>query len=387
MKLFDTSKQGYVEVKAGPVFRLYVCGITPYDSAHLGHVFTFMTYDLLQRRLEDLGHKVQMVRNITDVDEPIYAKAADLNIHYTELARAEAESFGKIMDRLYFRPLFAEPRASEYIDKMAITVKELLDTGFAYRLHEDIYFDISKYPKFGSFSNFDDRLLYNFMGSRGGDPKRSGKRNPLDFLLWRGIDDPKDPAQWESVVGTGRPGWHIECTVMSSDILGLPFDLHGGGTDLIFPHHECEIAQSEGLGWGNPAKTWMHVSPMLYAGEKMSKSLGKLVFAKDLLNDYEPEVIRLALMNYHHRIGGEWQPELLDEAKVLIGQIRNVKTSEEVAIRLLEAVRSALDEDLDTPAVIDAMRQYATTSNVSHEITGGNEVLHRTLDLLGLVKN
>lgn len=162
MKLFDTTREDYVNLEIGPVFRMYVCGITPYDSAHLGHVFTFMAYDMLQRRLEDLGHEVKMVRNITDVDEPIYTKAAELNIHYTELARAEAESFAKVMDQLYFRPLFAEPKASEYIDKMAAAVKELLDSGHAYHLENDIYFDVSKYPKFGSFSGFSDRLLNNY---------------------------------------------------------------------------------------------------------------------------------------------------------------------------------------------------------------------------------
>lgn len=384
MKLFDTAKNTYVDLQVGPLFRMYVCGITPYDSAHLGHVFTFMTYDLLQRRLEDLGHKVKMVRNITDVDDPIYAKAAELNVHYAELARTEAESFQKVMDQLYFRPLFAEPRASEFIDKMAKTVKELLDKGFAYRIAGDVYFDVSKDPKFGTFSGFNDRLLYNFMEARGGDPTRPDKRNPLDFLLWSGISDPKDPAQWQSVVGTGRPGWHIECTVMSSDILGIPFDLHGGGTDLIFPHHECEIAQSEGLGYGNPAKTWMHVSPMLYAGEKMSKSLGNLVFAKDLLKDYEPAVIRLALMNYHHRIGGEWQPELLDEAKVLFGQIQDANPSKTAAQQLLGAIRDCLDDDLNTPVIMDTLKAFVAKPDVAGATSGGHEILEQTLQLLGL---
>lgn len=385
MKLFDTGKNGYVDLEIGPVFRMYVCGITPYDSAHLGHIFTFMTYDLLQRRLEDLGHKVQMVRNITDVDEPIYAKAEELKIHYTELARAETESFRGVMNRLYFRPLYAEPKASEYVDKMAAAVKELLDKGYAYRMLEDIYFDVTKYPAFGKFSGFSDRLLYNFMSDRGGDPTRYGKHNPLDFLLWRGITNPDDPAQWGSIVGAGRPGWHIECTVMSADILGIPFDLHGGGTDLIFPHHECEIAQSEGLGWGRPTKTWMHVSPMLFAGEKMSKSLGNLVFAKDLLKDHDPAVIRLALMHYHHRIGGEWQPELLDEAKELYGRINTTPTTRESTHRLLESVREALDNDLDTPTVIGILQRFTSENKKTVKASDGRSDLHRTLQLLGLI--
>ncbi|MDB5186037.1 MAG: cysteinyl-tRNA synthetase, partial [Candidatus Saccharibacteria bacterium] len=209
---------------------MYVCGITPYDSAHLGHIFTFMTYDLLQRRLEDRGSTVQMVRNITDVDEPIYAKATQLGIHYKELASDETESFQATLRALNFRESYAEPKASEYIDEMAEAVKTLMDKGFAYHVDGDIYYDVSKFPDFGKFSGFNHRLQLAFMRERGGDPDRAGKRNPLDFLLWKGVSDPHDPAQWNTVVGNGRPGWHIECTVMSEKTLGIPFDLHGGGT-------------------------------------------------------------------------------------------------------------------------------------------------------------
>jgi L-cysteine:1D-myo-inositol 2-amino-2-deoxy-alpha-D-glucopyranoside ligase len=386
MRIFDTAKNEYVELEVGPVFKMYVCGITPYDSAHLGHIFTFMAYDLLQRRLEDLGHEVKMVRNITDVDDPIYAKAQELNVHYAELARAEAASFADVMDKLYFRPLFAEPKASEYIEPMAEAVKALLDKGFAYHIDDDIYFDISKYPEFGKFSGFSDRLLLSFMGDRGGDPERRGKRSPLDFLLWKHITDPKDPAQWKSAVGTGRPGWHIECTVMSSDLLDTPFDLHGGGADLIFPHHECEIAQSVGLGRGNPAKAWMHVSPMLDAGEKMSKSLGNLVFAKDLLEDYEPAAIRLALMYYHHRIGGEWQPERLDEATELLHALRTTRTTKVQMRQLLEEVRAALDNDLDTPAIIQSCLRFVADNQPGAGAKGAVST-RQILQLLGLISS
>jgi L-cysteine:1D-myo-inositol 2-amino-2-deoxy-alpha-D-glucopyranoside ligase len=386
MRVFDTAKNKYVILDVGPVFRMYICGITPYDSAHLGHIFTFMTYDLLQRRLEDTGHEVKMVRNITNVDDPIYAKATELNMHYAELARNESESFRKVMNQLYFRPLFAEPQASDYIDKMAKAVKELVNRDIAYNVENDIYFDVSKYPPFGTFSGFSNRLLYNFMKDRGGDPTREGKRNPLDFLLWHGVTDPKDPAQWETVVGTGRPGWHIECTIMSSSTLGIPFDLHGGGTDLIFPHHECEIAQSEGLGLGIPATTWLHVSPMLCAGEKMSKSLGNLVFAKDLLKDYDPATIRLALMFYHHRIGGEWQPELLDEATDLLKQIHEMKPSKKAAQGLLETVRNCLDDDLNTPVIVNTLRQFVASDADSTD-DKGCAIVVQTLQLIGLATN
>jgi L-cysteine:1D-myo-inositol 2-amino-2-deoxy-alpha-D-glucopyranoside ligase len=387
MKLFDTAKNDYVELKIDDIFRMYVCGITPYDSAHLGHIFTFMTYDLLQRRIEDMGHEVRMVRNITDVDEPIYKKAEELDIHYSELADAETASFNEVIKQLNFRPLYAEPKASQYIEEMAVAVKELLEKGFGYYVDKDIYFDTSKFDRFGEFSGYSDRLLLAFMRDRGGDPERPGKRSPLDFLLWRHVSDPKDPAQWQTVAGNGRPGWHIECSVMSSKLLGLPFDLHGGGTDLIFPHHECEIAQSFGLNGQNPAKLWVHVSPMLSAGEKMSKSLGNLIFAKDLLKDYEPAVLRLALMHYHHRIGGEWQPELLLEAEKLLKSFRQsmARADKQASYRFLEKVRASIDDDINTLEVVDAMHNFINDdNNESRPVTVAKVNCNKVCDLIGL---
>ncbi|MBC7708199.1 cysteine--tRNA ligase [Polaromonas sp.] len=364
MKLFDTPSQLYVAFEPGPVVGIYTCGITPYDSAHLGHIFTFQTYDLLQRRLEDRGHEVRLVRNITDVDEPIYKKAAELNMPFAALAEQETALFQSVLTRMNFRPAFAEPRASQYISQMAVAVDQLLTAGFAYRLEADIYFDTTKDPNFGLFSGFSDRLQYAFMQKRGGDPHRSGKRHPLDFLLWRGVSDTSDPAAWDTELGRGRPGWHIECSVMAGELLGTPFDLHGGGDDLIFPHHECEIAQSKALGQPQLAKTWMHVAPILYAGEKMSKSLGNLVFAKDLLEDYAPAVIRLALMKYHYRTGGEWQPEFLDEAAELMTECMAAEKtcSLESSTLLLSEVRAALDDDLDTHRIWHALCDFVSAS-------------------------
>lgn len=387
MKLYDTAKKAYCQFEPDHLVRIYVCGITPYDSAHLGHIFTFMTYDLLQRRLEDTGHEVRMVRNITDVDEPIYAKARQLGIHYAELAAHETAAFQDTLTKLNFRTPFAEPLASEYIDQMVAAVRQLYAAGFAYKVADDMYYDVGKFPKFAAFSGFGHRLLWTFMRERGGDPERPGKRHPLDFLLWKSIIDPADPAQWPSEFGSGRPGWHIECTVMSQALLGAPFDLHGGGTDLIFPHHSAEIAQSYGLDEACPAKHWLHVSPLLYAGEKMSKSLGNLVFAKDLLGQHEFAAIRLALMHYHHRIGGEWQPELLMEAEKLLRGVRTRKrlTSLEQAHSLLLEVRGALDDDLNTLEIIDALHRFVDAHG---QIASPDEeaitLVDKTLSLLGL---
>lgn len=390
MILYDTLKKDYLPFKPNKIVKVYVCGITPYDSAHLGHIFTFMTYDLLQRRLEDKGHEVRMVRNITDVDEPIYARAKELGIPYMELANREVDSFHETLERLNFRPLFAEPRASQYIDAMVDAIKKLQDKGIAYFVDKDLYYDTSVDPGFGKFSGFSGRLLNGLMANRGGDPERPGKRNPLDFLLWKSISDPDDPAQWKSPFGPGRPGWHIECSVMSATLLGIPFDLHGGGTDLIFPHHECEIAQSFGLGSDEVAHHWVHVSPMLFDGEKMSKSLGNLVFAKDLLESYDAATIRLALMHYHYRVGGEWQPEYLEKSKQLLTDlnVRMKNISIDDAKKFQEAVRLRLDDDLNMPKVVHEIEKLICRSSNAESSMEPNsesvEILHATLSQLGL---
>ncbi len=355
MQIFNTPQSELVNFSPDTIVNIYVCGITPYDSAHLGHIFTFQAYDLLQRRLEDCGHEVRMVRNVTDVDEPIFARAAELGESYQLLAERETQQFQDVMQQLHMRQPFAEPKASHYIAQMADAVQRLLNAGYAYRLEADVYFDISQKADFGTFSGFSQRLLVGFMADRGGDPDRPNKRSPLDFLLWRGIPDTDDLAAWGSPVGRGRPGWHIECSVMSHELLDGPIDLHGGGMDLIFPHHECEIAQNQALNKSEPLiRHWMHVAPLSYHGEKMSKSLGNLVFAHDLLERYSPAVIRLALMHYHYRIGGEWQDQYLEHATCLARLLQKAAAYPN-GIDLqpyVARIRSALDNDLNTPLII-----------------------------------
>jgi L-cysteine:1D-myo-inositol 2-amino-2-deoxy-alpha-D-glucopyranoside ligase len=383
MKLFDTLTKDYQEFQPGKMVSIYTCGITPYDSAHLGHILTFMTYDLLQRRLEDLGHEVRLVRNITDVDEPIFQRAHQLGIPYTELAENEITDFQSVMHKLNFRPAYEEPRASEYIQSMADAVEKLLNSGHSYRLEKDVYFDTKKLPSFGSFSGFSKDLQLKFMKRRGGDPDRPGKHQPLDFLLWRGISDPKDKAAWESPLGRGRPGWHIECSVMADSLLGTPFDLHGGGTDLIFPHHECEIAQSTALGQSVLAHHWAHVAPLSYLGEKMSKSLGNLVFAADILKDYEPAALRLSLLHYHYRTGGEWQPELLITATDMLQRLRTTDIGLVRATKMLEQVRAALDDDIDTHQIVHSLSDCLITPPAT-ETGDGRATVNKVLELLGL---
>lgn len=354
MRFYDTKQRAVVEFAAPNQMTMYVCGITPYDAAHLGHIFTFMTYDVLIRRLRDLGTTVRMVRNVTDVDEPIYIRARENGEPYRVLAQRETASFDDTMDQLGFIKPDATPLASEYIGPMAEAVKQLLDSNFAYYLDDDVYFDTSRSREFGKMSHFGTHLMIELAKERGGDPDRAGKRSRLDFLLWRSIADHADPAAWDSAVGHGRPGWHIECTVMSTTLLGTPITIHGGGMDLIFPHHEAEIAQAEGLGDLPFTQHFLHVAPLSRWGEKMSKSLGNLIFARDLLKDGSPAAVRLAMMHYHWRIGGEWCDDIWHDSKRLARDLsaylrRDVRCEPR---GLVDRVRGAIDNNLDTRAAI-----------------------------------
>ncbi|MEU5874192.1 hypothetical protein AB0A73_21880 [Glycomyces sp. NPDC047369] len=387
VRLFDTATETFIDVESDedPV-RIYVCGITPYDAAHLGHAFTFLTYDLLRRRLEDQGATVRLARNITDVDEPIYAKARELGLDYRDLARSEAASFQAMMRWLNLKDPEVEPKPSEHIDQIASAVKALLDAGVAYRLGGDVYFEAGQFDRFGEVSGYRPELMAAFDAIRGGDPDREGKRGRHDFLLWRSITDPTDPAAWDTPVGYGRPGWHIECSVMAREHLGRTVNIHGGGTDLVYPHHECENAQSSALGSAPFARCWAHTAPMLLGGEKMSKSLGNLVFVRDLVDQYPPAAVRLALMRYHYRSGGEWRADALAATAAEVEAIRAALARPDGPdpAPFLARVRDALDDDLDTPAALRAVRELteAILSGGSCERAAAG--LAKILDLLGV---
>lgn len=386
MRLFDTATQKHTDVRLGDQVLMYVCGITPYDSAHIGHAFTFLTYDLLRRRMESLGTKVRLIRNITDVDEPIYAKARELDMHYLDLARQESAAFQQAMRALNLKDADVEPKPSEHIDEIAASVKELLARGFAYELDDDIYFDVAQFPAFGGISGYSDRLMTQFSHDRGGDPGHSGKRNPLDFLLWRSITDDSDPAAWESPVGYGRPGWHIECTAMSYTHLGSTIDIHGGGTDLIFPHHECENAQSTALGREPFVRQWVHTAPMLLGGDKMSKSLGNLVFVRDLVKKVEPAAVRIALMMYHYRNGGEWRDDVLRSATALNQRIDHALEQPNGADPrpYMARVEAAMDNDLDAPEAMRALHDMTQSLLMGGSDPDAASGLRDMLDLLGI---
>ena len=359
MRLYDTAQAAVIDIELDTDVRMYVCGITPYDSTHLGHAATYLSYDLIIRRLEDLGHTVQLVRNVTDVDDSILPKARELGIDFLELAEIEMERFDQDMVALNTRRADAEPRATESIDDMIEIIEKLVNRGHTYTTEGTTYFDISTFPDFGKLSHLNEQEMIALAAERGGRPDDPKQHNPLDFVLWQPSAD--DEPSWESPFGTGRPGWHIECSAMSMRALGSTIDIHGGGADLIFPHHECEIAQSESINGERFSRYWIHAGLVAYQGTKMSKSLGNLVFVSDLRKEIDPRAIRLALMAHHYRSDFEWfdeeGPRAQRDLELLIRSGGGVEPVSEGS--LIDEVRDALDNDLDTPRICDLLLREA----------------------------
>lgn len=357
MKLYDTAKQAVIEFAPNPTVLMYTCGITPYDATHLGHAFTFISYDVLQRRLIDMGHVVKCVRNVTDVDDPLFAKARELGVHYLDLAAGEEARFESDMTALNALPVHSTPRASSAIPDIRGFIGMVIDRGFAYESGGSVYFDVEKFPQFGSVSHYSRETMIALARERGGNVDDPHKRNPLDFVLWH--PSASDEPSWDTMWGAGRPGWHIECSALALRELGTTIDLHGGGSDLIFPHHECERAQSE-AATGQPfVKHWMHVAMVSMNGHKMSKSRGNLVFVDKLRTQHDPMAIRLGLIEHHYRTEWEWDDGLMvrNEARLSKWKSAAQVGNSHGDIGLLTEVRSSLDDDLDTPtavALIDA---------------------------------
>ena len=353
MKLYDTSRREVVEFSPGPLVTMYTCGITPYDATHLGHASTFLFYDVLQRRLIDMGHTVRCVRNVTDVDDPLFAKARELGVHYLDLAAGEEARFNRDMEALETLPVHSAPRASSAISDIRGFIGMVLERGYAYTAAGSVYFDVSKFPSFGSVSNYERERMIELARQRGGNVDDPHKRDPLDFVLWH--PSAEDEPAWDATWGAGRPGWHIECSALALRELGTTIDLHGGGSDLIFPHHECERAQSE-AATGEPfVRHWMHVAMVYKDGQKMSKSLGNLVFVDALRRQWDARVIRLAIIEHHYRKEWEWNDDLMPRNDARLRAWRGSLGGRPGSA--LDVVRQRLDDDLDTPgalAVIDA---------------------------------
>ncbi len=355
MKLYDTAKKRVVDFRSDKQVLMYTCGITPYDATHIGHAFTFVTYDVVQRRLIDLGHTVKCVRNVTDIDDPLFAKARELGVHYLDLAAGEEARFNADMKALNVLDVYSAPRASSAIADIRGFIGMVLDRGFAYQAGESVYFDVTRFDSFGGVSNYDTQTMMGLAAERGGHVEDPHKRNPLDFVLWQ--PSAADEPSWETMWGPGRPGWHIECSALALRELGSTIDLHGGGTDLIFPHHECERAQSEAATGELFVKHWMHVAMVFMNGSKMSKSLGNLEFVDRLRKQHDPRAIRLALIANHYRSEWEWNSASMSSAQQRLALWSGANSGDGNAG--LEDVRSTLDDDLNTPAAINEIDRAA----------------------------
>jgi len=344
---------------------LYVCGITPYDATHLGHAATMITFDLINRVWRDAGHDVVYVQNVTDIDEPLLERAARDHEDWVVLAMRETALFREDMEALRIIPPEHYVGAVESIPAIAGKVQDLLERGAAYRLDDgtgDVYFDITSAPDFGYESNLSREQMIIFAAERGGDPERVGKRDPLDPVLWRGLR-PDEPSWPGGPLGPGRPGWHIECTVIAQTLIGPTIDVQGGGNDLLFPHHECSAAHAEVLSGKAPfAQHYVHAGMIGLHGEKMSKSRGNLVFVSRLRADHiDPMAMRLALIADHYRADRQWTDDLLKAAEQRLARWRSAASAAAgpTGAALLSGVRAALTDDLDTPRALALVDEWA----------------------------
>jgi L-cysteine:1D-myo-inositol 2-amino-2-deoxy-alpha-D-glucopyranoside ligase len=362
--IHDTASGSRVTTTPDGPARLYVCGITPYDATHMGHAATYVAFDLLNRAWRSAGHDVAYVQNVTDVDDPLLERAAKVNIDWMELAERETELFRQDMTALRVLPPAHYTGAVESIPLVVDLIERLQGTGAIYRVDEDLYFSVTADPAFGEVSGMDRDEMLRIFPERGGDPDRPGKKDPLDCVVWRG-ERPGEPS-WESPLGRGRPGWHIECTAMAMEFLGGAFDVQAGGSDLVFPHHEMSAGHSQVAEPDAPfAKAYAHAGMVAYDGEKMSKSKGNLVFVSALRNsDVDPMAIRLVLLRHHYRSDWEWTDALLWDAVDTVGVWRQALAlgAGAPAAPVVEEMLAALADDLDAPRALAAVDRWVAAT-------------------------
>ena len=363
LRLHDSATGELRATAPGPTARMYVCGITPYDATHIGHAATYVAFDLVGRAWRDAGHRVHYVQNVTDVDDPLLERATRDGQDWRELAEREIELFREDMTELGVIPPENFVGAVETIPQIVDAVRALQDKGAAYDVEGDTYFAVHADPRFGSVGNLGDAEMLRLFGERGGDPDRVGKKHPLDCLLWQTATTRPDEPAWDTELGPGRPGWHIECTAIALDQLGLGFDVQGGGSDLIFPHHEMSASEAHVLTGEWPfARHYVHAGMVALDGEKMSKSKGNLVFVSALRRaGRDPMAIRLALLAHHYRSDWEWTEDDLLGAEERLSRWREAvgRAAGPAADDVLAALRSHLANDLDAPAALTAVDKWA----------------------------
>ncbi|MEV5744015.1 cysteine--1-D-myo-inosityl 2-amino-2-deoxy-alpha-D-glucopyranoside ligase [Microbispora rosea] len=360
LRLHDTAAREVRETAPSGEARLYVCGITPYDATHLGHANTYLAFDLVNRVWRDAGHDVHYTQNATDVDDPLLERAEATGTDWRSLGEREIELFRSDMEALRILPPREYVGVTETVGEIAELITGLAERGATYEIDGDVYFSVASAPKFGAVSGYSEETMLELFGERGGDPGREGKRHPLDWLLWR-AERPGEPS-WESPFGRGRPGWHIECTAIALRNLGSGFDVAGGGSDLIFPHHEMGACEGHvATGEWPFARAYVHAGMVGLDGEKMSKSRGNLVFVSRLRQTADPMAIRLALLAHHYRADWEWTSDQLAAAEERLARWRAAvaRPAGPAGAAVLAAVRERLADDLDAPGALAAIDAWA----------------------------
>ncbi|AIY89476.1 cysteine--tRNA ligase [Geoglobus acetivorans] len=409
MKLFDTMKKDLIELDLENEVRIYVCGITAYDYSHIGHARNVVIFDALRRYLEFRGHRVKIVQNFTDIDDKIISRAVNEGKKALEISNKFINEFLKDIEELNVKECI-RPKVSEYIPQIIRAVEKLIEKGFAYTVRKengyDVYFHVPAFESYGKLSGLSTQELERHRIEP--DPQKKDKR---DFALWKSAkeEDFRAESYFDSPWGPGRPGWHIECSIMSSDILGVPFDIHGGGMDLVFPHHENERAQSYALFDTEPVRYWIHNNFITVNGEKMSKSLGNIVKIRDVVEKYGGLALRYLLISAHYRHPLDYSEEKVIEAKksyeYLLNSLRNadmeiahIKTfqvgreGEEIP-SLMDGFVEALENDFNTPRALAVMHELASNINSRQfsaslkSLEKAFDELYTMMDIMGLIKD
>ena len=385
LRLYDTASGAVrTAMPADGTAGIYVCGITPYDATHLGHAATYIAFDLVNRAWRDAGHDVRYVQNVTDVDDPLLERATATGVDWSELALEQIELFREDMTALRVLAPDEFIGAVESIPLAVELVQQLRERGSVYDVDGDLYFAVHDDPRFGQVSGWDEQQMLEVFGERGGDPDRPGKKHPLDCLLWQ-AERPGEPA-WDTALGRGRPGWHVECSSIALRYLGEEFDVQGGGSDLVFPHHEMSASEAQAAFDGLTfARAYVHAGMVGYQGEKMSKSRGNLVFVSRLRAEgVDAMAIRLALLAHHYRSDWEWTDADLARAEEQLASLRAAVGEPDGAATssVVRGVREALAEDLDAPRALAALQRWALATNegADRSESGAGDVVRRLVD-------
>jgi L-cysteine:1D-myo-inositol 2-amino-2-deoxy-alpha-D-glucopyranoside ligase len=391
LSLFNTAAQKVETLPKKSLYRMYVCGITPYDATHLGHAATYLTFDLINRFLRATGAEVDFVQNITDIDDPLLERANRDGVDWKTLAQSQVDLFKGDMTDLHVIPPKDYIGVVEAMPLVVDAVQKLKDAATTYEVGSDIYYRVHSDSEFGQRSHYSNEKMLEIFSQRGGDPQKPGKEDPLDALVW--LSQREGEPGWPSPFGTGRPGWHIECCAIALHYLNpepndeYAIDIQGGGSDLIFPHHEMSAAQSRSINGQRFARSYVHAGMVGLDGEKMSKSLGNLVFVSKLVNSgVNPAAIRWALMGHTYSSDLMWSDALIQKSVIDIDRLQLNLARMEVAPTdsVIQEIIEALSQNLDTPRAIAAIKSWMdkTESGITGGVAGE---LSRALDtLLGI---